>query len=371
MTITQLIQNSPAKANQIFAKLMATTNGAVKTRESLLAELREELNLLARLEEEHLFPVLKKHKETKGLVRAALDGNKQARRLVSELDALPKEGEEFLAKVGELRKAFQQHVRDEKKELLPAVKAALSKEEGQAISESVEADKAAVEDTKRREAEERRAAARERREKAEHRKAQAEAKRERAREEERHRQAEIRAEERRVREEERHRQAEAEEDQRRAREAAAALARTSLSVVRSGQSIVAASTDAAQASGDQISSAIGHALEEGEALMASTVQSSAKGALPILQGLQALGSVPPVAAEAAAETGRMWFELMSRTAETGGRGSLALMRCFTPDQIMEVQTRCLGRTIQAWLVANSRMLDITAQAYRGVWPQSR
>ena len=85
MTITQLIQSSPANANELFAKLAATSNGAVKTRESLFNELKAELELHARLEEEHLFPVLKKHNETKDLVRSAVSGNKQTRALLDKL----------------------------------------------------------------------------------------------------------------------------------------------------------------------------------------------------------------------------------------------------------------------------------------------
>ena len=53
-TIRQLIQNRPAKANELFAKLGDTSDTAVKTRERLFAELKEELELLARLEEEHI-----------------------------------------------------------------------------------------------------------------------------------------------------------------------------------------------------------------------------------------------------------------------------------------------------------------------------
>ena len=69
--------------------------------------------------------------------------------------------------MAELRKAFQQHVRDERKELLPAVLKALDDEEAEAIVEKIEGAKAEVEEAKRAEAEERRAAAREEREQAE------------------------------------------------------------------------------------------------------------------------------------------------------------------------------------------------------------
>src|SRR5215216_5753111 len=166
-TIRQLIQTSPAKANELFAKLAETSGNSVKTRERLFSELKEELELQMRLEEQHLFPVLRKRKETKDLVPDALDDNKETRKALTELDRTPKESEEFASKVAELRKAFQQHVRDERKEFLPAVLKVLDDEEAGAIVEKIEGAKAEVEEAKRAEAEERRAAAREERERVE------------------------------------------------------------------------------------------------------------------------------------------------------------------------------------------------------------
>src|SRR5215204_3022878 len=166
-TIRQLIQTSPAKATELFAKLAETSGSAVKTRERLFAELKEELELQMRLEEQHLFPVLRKRKETKDLVPDALNDNKETRKALTELERTPKESDEFASKVTELRKAFQQHVRDERKEFLPAVLKALDDEEAGAIVEKIEGAKAEVEEAKRAEAEEARAAAREEREQAE------------------------------------------------------------------------------------------------------------------------------------------------------------------------------------------------------------
>jgi stress response protein YsnF len=166
-TIRQLIQTSPAKANELFARLVDTSESAVKTRERLFSELKGELELLSSLEEQHLFPVLRKHKETKDLVAEAISDNKQTRKLLAELERTPKESEDFASKVVELRKAFQQHVRDERNELLPAVLKALSEEEAQAVVETIEAGKAEIETAKRAEAEQRRAEARREREEAE------------------------------------------------------------------------------------------------------------------------------------------------------------------------------------------------------------
>ena len=58
MTLRTLMQAGPAKANELFARLAETSDGAVKTRERLFAELKAELEAHTDLEEQHLFPVL-------------------------------------------------------------------------------------------------------------------------------------------------------------------------------------------------------------------------------------------------------------------------------------------------------------------------
>src|SRR4051794_20975074 len=132
------MQAGPAKANELFTRLAETSDAALKTRERLFAELKTELETHVELEERHLFPVLRKHAETKKLVVAAIKDNKELRAQLteldtlpkndeafltrlSELDTLPKNDEAFLTRLSELRKAFRQHARDETKELLPAV----------------------------------------------------------------------------------------------------------------------------------------------------------------------------------------------------------------------------------------------------------
>src|SRR3954469_7521025 len=116
MTIKQFIHSNPAKAMELFGKLLDTSDNALKTRERLFSELKGELEIAASLEEQNLFPVLKKHKETKNLVQDALSDNRELRKLLGQLERTPKDDENFLSKVVELRRLLQQHVRDEKKE---------------------------------------------------------------------------------------------------------------------------------------------------------------------------------------------------------------------------------------------------------------
>jgi hypothetical protein len=143
-------QAPPDKANDLFEKLLATSDNAVKTRERLLAELREELELLATLQEEHLFPVLTRH-GMQDLVRDATDDNQETAALLEELERMPKNGAEFTGKVAELRRAFQQHIRDDRKELLPAVLKVLSDDEANAVVEKVEDEMANMDEAKRAE----------------------------------------------------------------------------------------------------------------------------------------------------------------------------------------------------------------------------
>jgi hypothetical protein len=49
-TIRQLLQTAPAKANELLAKLVDTSDTAIKTRERLFSDLKVELELLATLE---------------------------------------------------------------------------------------------------------------------------------------------------------------------------------------------------------------------------------------------------------------------------------------------------------------------------------
>ena len=166
MTFRRLMQAGPAKANELFAKLSETSDGAVKTRERLFAELKADLEFHTSLEEQHLFPVLRRNPETKDLVADAIRDNKELRAKVAELDGMAKNDAIFSERLSELQKVFRQHARD-RKELLPAVQLALSEEQVQGVTDKMEAGIAGAEQAKQDEAEERRAKARQEREEAE------------------------------------------------------------------------------------------------------------------------------------------------------------------------------------------------------------
>jgi iron-sulfur cluster repair protein YtfE (RIC family) len=161
------MQAGPAKVNDLFARLAETSDGAVKTREKLFAELKAELELHTSLEEQHLFPILRRNAETRELATDAVKDNKELRTKLAELEALPKHDATFPERLKELQKAFRQHARDEKRELLPAVQRALSDEQVQSVAEKIEAGVAEAEQARHDEVETRRAKVRQEREQTE------------------------------------------------------------------------------------------------------------------------------------------------------------------------------------------------------------
>lgn len=167
MTLRQTIQASSEKAAALITKLSATSNQAVKSRENLLAELNDELTRYVEVAEAHLLPPLRKQDGTKELAVSAAKSNKDLRGALNKLAGLPKDGDEFLAAVTDLNKDFQQVIRNERKELLPAALKLLNDDEAANLAAAMEGAVEEAETAKRDEKREERAQARREAEEAE------------------------------------------------------------------------------------------------------------------------------------------------------------------------------------------------------------
>ena len=307
-TIRQFIQTSPTKAMELFGRLVDTSDTAVKTRERLFGQLKDELELAANLEEQHLFPVLKKHKETKELVQEALSDNKQTRKLLTELEHTAKDDEQFIPKVLELRKSFQQHVRDEKKELLPAVLKALSDEEAETILANIENEKAQIEAAKRAEADERREEARQEREQVETVKRTADS---------------------------------IATGVRSAAEGAQRAARASQDTVRTG---LGTASEIAQRSTEhvvQLFSASGKQTQEAAEEAAQRMQAVAHSSTALVRGLQ--------------EVSRAYFEMTQHRFQKNVEAFAAFSRCRSVPEFVEAQTSLVRQNVDLTLENGQRL----------------
>lgn len=335
MSFRTLMQAGPAKANELFAKLSETSDGAVKTREKLFADLKAELELHTTLEEQHLFPVLRRNAETKGLVADAIKDNRELRAKLAELETLPKNDEGFPERLKELQKTFRQHARDEKRELLPAVQRALSEEQVQGVAEKIEAGVAEAEQARQDELEERRLKARQEREEAER---QAEAERagniaaEQARQEEvEQKRAKLRHE-REVAEQQAEQEAAAKRAQ---RETAETVARTATAAQTSALRVAQAGVNNMQRAGAEIQG------------MTTSYIDAVKTLVPDLQTVAAL---PKAAVNAMTDIRSVWIDWMGQTTQM----SQDLLR-----QGAEQQQRFAADVVRNWMEHNARVMQIT------------
>ena len=363
MSFRVLMQAGPAKANELFARLSDTSDGAVKTRERLFAELKAELELHISLEEQHLFPILRRNAETKGLVADAIKDNKELRAKLAELDGLPKNDEAFPERLKELQKTFRQHARDEKRELLPAVQRALSEEQVQSVAEKIEAGVAEAERGKHDEVEQRRLKARQEREEAE-RQAERQAEAERARKEAERVQKEKAAAERAQQEEAEQQRARArlerEQAQRQAEQEAAAK-RTQEKAeqrIREAAETAARTATVAQAGVLQIAEKaatrvqrLGAEVQSADAYI-DTVRTSTPD-------LRAVASLPSVAIGAMTQFRSAWIEWVGQTALARTRMSQELLQ-----QAAEQQRRFAANAVQSWVEQNARVMEITMGVVR-------
>jgi iron-sulfur cluster repair protein YtfE (RIC family) len=349
MSLRTVMQAGPSKANDLFARLFDTSDGAVKTREKLFTELKAELELHTSLEEQHLFPILRRNPETKELVADAIKDNKELRARLAELEALPKNDETFPQRLKELQKTFRQHARDEKRELLPAVQRALSEEQVQGVAAKIEAGVAEAEQARQDELEERRLKARQERERAER---QGEAAQAQQAAVEQTRQKE--AERKRVKAPQEREEAAPPGDQNaaaqqaqeevepRAHDAAEGLARTATAPQTVALHVVKSATDSTRRIGAEIQGAT------------DPSRGAVKNTVPNPQTIAAL---PSVGLGAMTEARSVWIEWWGQTTRASAQMSQELIR-----QAAEQQRRFAADAMWGWMEHNARITRITIQA---------
>ena len=352
MNFRMLMQAGPAKANELFARLAETSGGAVKTREKLFTELKNELELHTSLEEQHLFPILRRNAETKELVADAIKDNKELRAKLAELEALPKSDEAFPERLKELQKTFRQHARDEKRELLPAVQRALSEEQVLGVAEKIEAGIAEADQARQDELEERRVKARQERERperqAEH-QAEAERMQKAAVEQVRHDEAAQKRVAARHEREEAERQAEQEAVGQPAQEEAERR-------VRDAAEVVTCAAPSAETNIVHIGKSAAANEERVGAEMKRVADAYVDAATTMAPDLPSVAFEPKIAADAMTEIRSAWIDWMRQTAVIGTRMSQELLR-----QAAEQQQRFAADAVEGWMEHNTRVMQIIAR----------
>jgi hemerythrin-like domain-containing protein len=328
MTLRQTLQAAPIKTKELIERLKNTSNQALKTRESVFSELKEQLTLYLDQEEQHLLPVLKKHAGTKALAADAGKSGKELRAQLALLDGTAKDTDEFVAQVVELHSLLEKHLRDERKELLPAVLKALDDEDAAGVAAAIEAGFADAEEAKR---DERRKAA-----------------------------------------------AKAERDAQREKDAVAAERAVARAQKAAEQEALEAERAAARVQKAADKEAREQAEQRAEAAKAPLVRaveqtreavSEVQGAFGAYTGtfqkaaadLRAVSASRSIAAKGATQFVSAWVDWMSKSTRAQAEASRRMLQCRNLKQLAEVQSEMVTNSTRQMIERNAALLEIAQE----------
>ena len=133
-----LLKADHEKVAGILETIEGTTERAAKGRDELFARLKAELDLHAMIEEEIFYPALEETDEAREITLEAYEEHRLVKQLLSELEAEPKDTEEWTAKFTVLKENIEHHVEEEEGEMFKKARKALSEEEIESLGEQLQ-----------------------------------------------------------------------------------------------------------------------------------------------------------------------------------------------------------------------------------------
>jgi len=320
--LAELIKQEHGKTSTLFDKLTETSDGAVKTRERLFNDLKTSLEVHSKVVQDLVYPVLRKHDEGAHDLIPDLKERNEIKRQLAEIERTPKEDQEFLPKVKELKKLVEQHLRTEERQIFPAIKKAIGAEEAEELAQRIA---------------------------AETRQELQEAKQENGATG----------------------NGRSAEDQMGTRQQAQRssfeqMAKTvSRSAQRSGEEVAETAEQALEAGSSGMRGIADTAARQMEQTFASVQGLTEVYMAPsqrATEGIRTLMTVPTVAANALQEVQRAWADLFSSGLQRNARAVQDLFRCKNTHDVAALHRQFLEETVSSWLEGNRRILQATRQA---------
>jgi hemerythrin superfamily protein len=139
MEVIQLLKKDHKMVKKMFEEFEGLSGRAAQKKPTLVEQIRQALTVHAQVEEELVYPAFKEHRALKALVCEAAEEHHVAKMLLSALEAVQPDDEQYDAKVKVLSEYVLHHVKEEEKELFPQAQKRLSTKQREALGEQVEA----------------------------------------------------------------------------------------------------------------------------------------------------------------------------------------------------------------------------------------
>ncbi|MDT7689637.1 MAG: hypothetical protein QOE46_2396 [Acidobacteriota bacterium] len=129
MNAFQLLKEDHQKVSGLFQQIEPTTERAEKTRTELFTQLKQELEVHAKIEETIFYPAIKQAAETRAIVLEGFEEHHVIKMLLKELDSMPVDTEQWTAKVKVLKENVEHHVEEEEGEMFQKAREVLSEDD--------------------------------------------------------------------------------------------------------------------------------------------------------------------------------------------------------------------------------------------------
>ena len=138
MNAFTLLKDDHEKVAGILEKIDETTERGIKGREELFTQLKSELEIHTRIEEEILYPTLEEYEETRAISLEAYEEHAVVKQLLKELSSQPKDDEQWTAKFTVLKENIEHHVEEEEGEMFKKARKVLSEDEIEVLGDRLQ-----------------------------------------------------------------------------------------------------------------------------------------------------------------------------------------------------------------------------------------
>lgn len=141
MDIYELLKKDHEAVSELFDQIEQTEEDDADERERLFAEINRELTVHGEIEETIFYPAIKNADKTHDVVMEGIEEHQIIKQLMSEMQDLGTEDDQWEAKLTVLREIVEHHVEEEETEMFPKARKVLGGDEADALAERVEDEK--------------------------------------------------------------------------------------------------------------------------------------------------------------------------------------------------------------------------------------
>ena len=144
MDAITLLKTDHAKVKDLLAKLSATTERGIKTRQELFATIKGELTVHEIIEEEIFYPALKSHPKARDIVLEGYEEHHVVDLLMGELESLDVSDETWGAKADVMKENVEHHIEEEEDDMFKKARQIFDRDELAELGTKMEERKASA-----------------------------------------------------------------------------------------------------------------------------------------------------------------------------------------------------------------------------------